>query len=947
MVIKNQTDILDLSFKNLSKLTLAITSYENLKIINLTGNNFKYIPDLVFNCKNLKVLNVSNNNLSSISPKISQLLNLEHFIINGNNLKEIPSELCKLKKLVILESWNNKINKIPDDIWNMPSLTTLNLSLNQLSTLPILTQKNTSLKHLSLHRNILKSLPDTLYYLKGLISLNLNNNHLYILPIFILGIHHLNRLDIGFNLIKFIPTEITKLRKLRYLYLVGNPLVNLPKKILSMSKLKVVTDADPEGDVYDEALSSSCSISSLYPDTKTKNITLIYGNLVSIPDDIFAYSQIETLTIYNNKIRYISDNIGKLSSLKELYIGNNVIKTLPLSLSKLKKLEVLFLHNNLITTVPPEIVFLPRLKSLDLSGNPITMPPLEICAHGLPAMRNYYEAIQSNQDIVTINHAKVLFLGDAGVGKTSLIKKITHNLNIPLNYDEPVTKGIERKSISFEQLNKKTYNADLWDFGGQNVYHHTHQFFLSKRSVYVLVWDCRQTNSTTSVYYWLDLIKLYGKNSPVILVQNRKDLGENYLNYQLLKNTYNITGFIATSCKTNQGLKEFLELLQHTISELPHMNSRWPRDWLSIQQNLIKYPNPTISIEEYMEICNKKQINQQSAMVLLEWLHDLGIVLHFKNNLALSSTVICSPDWVTTAAYLLLSNPNECIENGILKESDLYHIWPNKVYQWKYHFLLQLMQEFEVCINLHHKNSWIIPDLLNHSSITDEFYVEVPDIQCYYEFEFLPYALIAKLIKFFNRSILYEDISKHHLKVRTGHANISFYQDEKNHKLLFIKIWAKEANLELLTIKSICDKINMQFNFQASFFISCSCTLCRNNNSSYYFSWKTLESYQEKNQHFIICEHSIEAVPLTTLIQSKNQKKETAILNHSSLNILSKKEKEITLLMYSFKSRKDISKELNITEKTLKKHLQHVYNKLSVSSQVALLQKLHNFNSTS
>ncbi|MEZ4645209.1 MAG: hypothetical protein R3E31_21165 [Chloroflexota bacterium] len=27
----------------------------------------------------------------------------------------------------------------------------------------------------------------------------------------------------------------------------------------------------------------------------------------------------------------------------------------------------------------------------------------------------------------------------------------------------------------------------MWDFGGQSVYHATHQFFLTKSSVYVLV----------------------------------------------------------------------------------------------------------------------------------------------------------------------------------------------------------------------------------------------------------------------------------------------------------------------------------------------------------------------------------------------------------------------------------------------------------------------------
>jgi GTPase SAR1 family protein len=31
----------------------------------------------------------------------------------------------------------------------------------------------------------------------------------------------------------------------------------------------------------------------------------------------------------------------------------------------------------------------------------------------------------------------------------------------------------------------KTFRVNIWDFGGQEIYHQTHQFFLSKRSLYL------------------------------------------------------------------------------------------------------------------------------------------------------------------------------------------------------------------------------------------------------------------------------------------------------------------------------------------------------------------------------------------------------------------------------------------------------------------------------
>ena len=31
----------------------------------------------------------------------------------------------------------------------------------------------------------------------------------------------------------------------------------------------------------------------------------------------------------------------------------------------------------------------------------------------------------------------------------------------------------------------------VWDFGGQEIYHATHQFFLTDQSLFVLVWSAR------------------------------------------------------------------------------------------------------------------------------------------------------------------------------------------------------------------------------------------------------------------------------------------------------------------------------------------------------------------------------------------------------------------------------------------------------------------------
>lgn len=61
----------------------------------------------------------------------------------------------------------------------------------------------------------------------------------------------------------------------------------------------------------------------------------------------------------------------------------------------------------------------------------------------------------------------------------------------------------------------------IWDFGGQHFYHGTHRFFLTKRSLYVVLADNRKQD--TDFDYWLQMAELYGEGSPLYVVVNQSD----------------------------------------------------------------------------------------------------------------------------------------------------------------------------------------------------------------------------------------------------------------------------------------------------------------------------------------------------------------------------------------------------------------------------------------
>jgi internalin A len=62
--------------------------------------------------------------------------------------------------------------------------------------------------------------------------------------------------------------------------------------------------------------------------------------------------------------------------------------------------------------------------------------------------------------------------------------------------------------------------------------HATHQFFLTKRSVYVLVLDARQGEIEGNIHYWLQTIQSFGGDSPVLVVTNKCDVQPLSLNKQ-------------------------------------------------------------------------------------------------------------------------------------------------------------------------------------------------------------------------------------------------------------------------------------------------------------------------------------------------------------------------------------------------------------------------------
>jgi internalin A len=91
-------------------------------------------------------------------------------------------------------------------------------------------------------------------------------------------------------------------------------------------------------------------------------------------------------------------------------------------------------------------------------------------------------------------------VGFGGVGKTSIVNRLVYDR---FDHQEKKTDGIAITEWDFRLYQREEVRLHIWDFGGQEIMHATHQFFLTQRSLYVLVIDGRQGREDDNAEYWL------------------------------------------------------------------------------------------------------------------------------------------------------------------------------------------------------------------------------------------------------------------------------------------------------------------------------------------------------------------------------------------------------------------------------------------------------------
>lgn len=354
-------------------------------------------------------------------------------------------------------------------------------------------------------------------------------------------------------------------------------------------------------------------------------------------------------------------------------------------------------------------------------------------------------------DRIPFHEAKLILVGFGGVGKTTLVNRLVHRLKF--NKHEARTEGIAINEWPISLGNDRKVQLHVWDFGGQEIMHATHQFFLTTRSLYILVLNGRQGREDADAEYWLNLIKSFGSGSPVIIVLNKIKETPFDVNRKALNDKFrNIVNFISTDCEDDTGINNLHSIIKNEIASLPHLFDTYPTPWFFIKQKLTKKQDSFLSFDDYRRLCVEEGETDTNAQEsLADLLHILGIALNYRDDPRLHDLHVLKPQWVTEGIYAILNAKKLAEENGELSLADLPSILNSKEYPAdRQPFLIELMRKFELCFRFPDDDKhYLIPDLLDKQEpeITQSFKPEKGlAFEYHYESALLPEGLIPRFI---------------------------------------------------------------------------------------------------------------------------------------------------------------------------------------------------------
>ena len=141
---------------------------------------------------------------------------------------------------------------------------------------------------------------------------------------------------------------------------------------------------------------------------------------------------------------------------------------------------------------------------------------------------------EKNKTKKQIIEIKIILLGDISVGKSSILGRYIDN---SFTEDYQCTLQVETKSKIIDIDLNTSVKMNIWDTVGQEKYRNlTRQYFRNCQGA-IIVFDLTRKDSFDGVQKWIDELKDFSPNIPILIAGNKSDLiNEREVNEDVIEN---------------------------------------------------------------------------------------------------------------------------------------------------------------------------------------------------------------------------------------------------------------------------------------------------------------------------------------------------------------------------------------------------------------------------
>ena len=195
-------------------------------------------------------------------------------------------------------------------------------------------------------------------------------------------------------------------------------------------------------------------------------------------------------------------------------------------------------------------------------------------------------------------HAKIVFFGDAEVGKTQIINRIVHH-EFSDDYKPDIIAEFHALDVNNRYNPDRKFKLKIWDTTGQEIHQNISLIHYNGANFLILVCDVTNQNSINHLEKWKNDFGKENPDTPIIIVGNKIDLlspdkDRENCRRQLIEKASECgienpeENVVLVSAKTGEGIEELENLMIQTLERVLEQNLPEQNDNLSHQHKPIR-----------------------------------------------------------------------------------------------------------------------------------------------------------------------------------------------------------------------------------------------------------------------------------------------------------------------------------------------------------------------